>query len=76
MVRDANKVGTAANLGFETKLWQAADKLRSNMDAAEYKHVVQGLIFKNTSRIPLKDTTFSYFKTPWQILKTEMNTSL
>jgi type I restriction enzyme M protein len=35
----------AANLGFETKLWQAADKLRSNMDAAEYKHVVLGLIF-------------------------------
>jgi len=34
-----------ANLGFEQKLWQAADKLRSNMDAAEYKHVVLGLIF-------------------------------
>lgn len=32
-------------LGFEEKLWQAADKLRSNMDAAEYKHVVLGLIF-------------------------------
>ncbi|MDK2892985.1 class I SAM-dependent DNA methyltransferase [Methanohalophilus sp.] len=34
-----------ANLGFEEKLWQAADKLRNNMDAAEYKHVVLGLIF-------------------------------
>ena len=34
-----------ANLGFETKLWQAADKMRNNMDAAEYKHVVLGLIF-------------------------------
>ena len=33
------------NLGFEEKLWLAADKLRSNMDAAEYKHVVLGLIF-------------------------------
>ncbi len=31
-------------LGFETTLWQAADKLRNNMDAAEYKHVVLGLI--------------------------------
>jgi type I restriction enzyme M protein len=30
---------------FETKLWKAADKLRSNMDAANYKHVVLGLIF-------------------------------
>ena len=36
---------SAANLGFEAKLWLAADKLRSNMDAAEYKHVVLGLIF-------------------------------
>ena len=35
----------AANLGFESKLWLAADKLRNNMDAAEYKHVVLGLIF-------------------------------
>ena len=26
-------------------LWAAADKLRANMDAAEYKHVVLGLIF-------------------------------
>ncbi len=34
-----------ANLGFEQTLWQTADKLRSNMDAAEYKHVVLGLIF-------------------------------
>jgi len=34
-----------ANLGFEATLWLAADKLRNNMDAAEYKHVVLGLIF-------------------------------
>src|ERR1700741_875757 len=32
-------------LGFEAKLWAAADALRNNMDAAEYKHVVLGLIF-------------------------------
>ena len=30
---------------FESHLWGAADALRSNMDAAEYKHVVLGLIF-------------------------------
>src|SRR5437016_9271097 len=36
---------SAARLGFEAKLWQAADALRNNMDAAEYKHVVLGLIF-------------------------------
>lgn len=30
---------------IETTLWKTADKLRNNMDAAEYKHVVLGLIF-------------------------------
>lgn len=39
------KSKSSANLGFEAKLWLAADKLRNNMDAAEYKHVVLGLIF-------------------------------
>ena len=33
------------NTNLEQKLWAAADKLRNNMDAAEYKHVVLGLIF-------------------------------
>ncbi len=33
------------SLGLEASLWKAADQLRSNMDAAEYKHVVLGLIF-------------------------------
>jgi type I restriction enzyme M protein len=41
----SKKDDSAANLGFEAKLWLAADKLRNNMDAAEYKHVVLGLIF-------------------------------
>ncbi len=37
--------GNGANLGFEQTLWAAADKLRGHLDAAEYKHVVLGLIF-------------------------------
>jgi len=41
----AASAGNGTTLGFEAKLWQAADKLRNNMDAAEYKHVVLGLIF-------------------------------
>ncbi len=41
----ANSNGATAPLGFEAKLWAAADALRNNMDAAEYKHVVLGLIF-------------------------------
>src|SRR5256885_13298417 len=43
--RAAATSNNSANIGFEAKLWLAADKLRSNMDAAEYKHVVLGLIF-------------------------------
>jgi len=30
---------------LEKQLWKAADKLRKNIDAAEYKHIVLGLIF-------------------------------
>jgi type I restriction enzyme M protein len=46
MARPAKKKpSNGANLGFEATLWAAADKLRNNMDAAEYKHVVLGLIF-------------------------------
>lgn len=46
MAKKAKKNGNnGANLGFEATLWSAADKMRNNMDAAEYKHVVLGLIF-------------------------------
>ena len=31
--------------GYESQLWRMADALRGSMDAAEYKHVVLGLIF-------------------------------
>ena len=34
-----------ASIGFEKEIWSAADKLRGNVDASEYKHVVLGLIF-------------------------------
>jgi len=45
MARKSTTETSSANLGFEQKLWLAAAKLRNNMDAAEYKHVVLGLIF-------------------------------
>ena len=35
----------SATTGYEAELWQMADALRGSMDAAEYKHVVLGLIF-------------------------------
>ena len=45
MLEKPAKNGNGAVLGFEETLWKAADKLRNNLDAAEYKHVVLGLIF-------------------------------
>jgi type I restriction enzyme M protein len=41
----AQPTKNGATLGFEAKLWAAADTLRGSMDAAEYKHVVLGIIF-------------------------------
>jgi type I restriction enzyme M protein len=42
---DQKKTNNGANVGYEAELWQMADALRGSMDAAEYKHVVLGLIF-------------------------------
>jgi len=55
------------DLDFADKLWQAADKLRGTVDAAEYKHVVLGLLFlkyisdafearRDVLKVELKDT--------------------
>ena len=60
------------SLGFEAKLWEAADFLRNNMDPAEYKHVVLGLIFlkyiedafearRDTLRAAVADPDSEYF---------------
>ena len=43
--KKANGSNGGANLGFEAKMWLAADELRGQVDAAEYKHVVLGLVF-------------------------------
>ncbi len=40
-----SKPDSSATIGYEAQLWQMADALRGSMDAAEYKHVVLGLIF-------------------------------
>lgn len=39
------KAENTAEIGFEEQIWKAADKLRGNIDASEYKNVVLGLIF-------------------------------
>ncbi|MGI9322088.1 MAG: type I restriction-modification system subunit M [Pseudomonadales bacterium] len=41
----SNPQNNGASLGFEAKLWTAADKLWGTIDPSEYKHVVLGLIF-------------------------------
>ncbi|MCL6508263.1 MAG: type I restriction-modification system subunit M N-terminal domain-containing protein [Bryobacteraceae bacterium] len=45
VAKRASSPSSSANLGFEAQLWAAANALRGSMDAAEYKHVVLGLIF-------------------------------
>lgn len=40
-----SKNGNGTTIGFEQTLWLTADRLRKNIDAAEYKHIVMGLIF-------------------------------
>ncbi len=42
---NAKPGGDGATTGYEAELWRMADALRGSMDAAEYKHVVLGLIF-------------------------------
>ncbi|MDN5371874.1 MAG: type restriction enzyme protein [Carnobacterium sp.] len=39
------EVINSADLGFEKEIFKAADKLRGNIDASEYKNIVLGLIF-------------------------------
>ena len=41
----AKNKNNTAEIGFEEKIWDAACILRGNLDAAEYKHVILGLIF-------------------------------
>ena len=45
MAENGNGDSQSASLGFEAKLFLAADKLRGSMDASEYKHVALGLVF-------------------------------
>jgi len=45
MAKSKSDKNNGATLGLEQTLWLAADKLRKNIDAAEYKHIALGLIF-------------------------------
>jgi type I restriction enzyme M protein len=45
MAKGKKSANSSANLGFEAKLFLAADKLRGSMDASEYKHVALGIVF-------------------------------
>ena len=50
-VKKMDAKSASANLGFEAKVWLAASRLRINMDAAEFKYVVLGLIFLVNARM-------------------------
>ena len=45
MAKAKNDKKNTADIGFEKQLWAAANALRGNLDATEYKNVVLGLIF-------------------------------
>ena len=45
MAKSKSDKNNVAALRLEQTLWLAADKLRKNIDAAEYKHIALGLIF-------------------------------
>jgi hypothetical protein len=45
LTRNSTRAGNDVTVGYEAELWRMADALRGSMDAAEYKHVVLGLIF-------------------------------
>jgi len=70
---------SAANLGFEKKLWAAADKLRGSMDASEYKHVVLGLIFLKYISDSFNQAVYDIKKDPeadkWEIKDKDSFTS-
>ncbi len=68
---------------LETKLWTAADKLRSSLDAAQYKHAVLGLIFvkyvsdafklrQDEIRADLTDPDHEYFLDPAGLSEEEL----
>ena len=56
---DSKTKAKGALIGFEAKHRLAADKLRNNMEAAEYKHVVLGLIFLKYISYATRSRTFS-----------------
>ncbi len=51
---------SGAATGYEAELWAMADALRGSMDAAEYKHVVLGLVFLKYNRAPSRSTARRY----------------
>lgn len=41
----SKKTNSTTKLGYEDTLWEAADKLRNNVDPSLYKHIILGLVF-------------------------------
>ena len=64
----ASTPANTTNIGFEQQIWAAADILRGNMDAAEYKHVVLGLIFLKYISDKFAECSFSLLIL-WQVTR-------
>jgi len=48
---DTSAAQFSATIGFEAKLWLNGDKLRNNMDGAEYGHLILDLVFPEASAV-------------------------
>ena len=64
----------SSEIGFEKQIWDAADELRGAMDAAEYKHVVLGLIFLKYLSDNLKKGTRNLLRKEMDLKRILMNT--
>lgn len=62
------------SIGFEDKIWKAADVLRGNLNASEYEGVVLGLIFLKYFLINLKRNLANSLPTNMPTRRTRTNT--
>lgn len=60
--KNSNKLDqNGAMLGFEEKLWEAADKQRGHMDAVEYKHVVLSMGLRKATVMLVSIACYQHF---------------
>jgi len=72
----AQNENNMAEIGFENEIWDADCILCGNLDVAEYKQVVLGLIFLKYIHIGLRKSIVNFWKKGMDLRKTLMNIRL